>query len=117
MAAQVPVPSPIQVVLNAQAFVEDWTRPGGGENTDFFEGRDAAFAKHREIVLDQVNATRQLLAHPENPGVAFLKVSVRPTALAKSHRPVKALFRPDRTPAVGAGAPGELIFAVSAETH
>ena len=116
MAAQNPIPSPIQVVLNAQAFVDDWTRQGGGESTDFFEGRDAAFVQHQQDVLTQVAATRNLLARPENPGVAFLKVSVRAPALAKSHRPVKALFRPDRTPAVGAGAPGELIFAVSVET-
>lgn len=116
MANPAPVPSPIQVVLNAQSFVEDWTRQGGGEFTDFFEGRDAAFVQHQRAVLAQVTNTRQTLARPEHPGVAFLKVSVRPPALAKSHRPVRALFRADRAPALGAGAPGELIFAVTADT-
>jgi hypothetical protein len=38
---------------------------------------------------------------------------MRSDALAKSHRPVKALFRSDRTPVVGAGAQGELIVAVT----
>jgi hypothetical protein len=115
MAANIS-PSPIQVVLNAESFVGDWKRQGGGgEYTDFFKGQDEDFVEHQHQVLAQMIGAKQLLERPDHPGVGFLKVSVRREALAKSHRPVKALFRPDRVVTYGAAAPGELVFAVTAE--
>src|ERR1700687_696920 len=114
MADPPPVPtSPIQVVLNAESFVEDWKREGGGESTDFFVDRDVEFAAHKQAVLTQVAGVRDSLVRAGGLGVDYVKVSVRPEALAKSHRPVRALFKPDRTPPVGGGAAGELIFEVT----
>ena len=114
MAAS-PQASPIQVVLNSDQFVNDWSRPPGGGSTDFFAGHDADFVAHRQSVLSQLRATRDQLLQPGDPGVGFLKVSMRTEALAKSHRPVKALFRADRARVVGMAGPGELILAVTPE--
>lgn len=44
-----------------------------------------------------------------------MKVVMRSDALAKTHRPVKTLFRSDLVESLGAAAPGELVFAVTAD--
>jgi len=107
--------SPIQVVLNADQFVTDWSRPPGGNHTDFFAGHDADFIAHRQSMVRQLHTTREQLLRPGEPRMGFLKVSMRTEALAKSHRPVKALFRADRARMVGVAGPGELILAVTPE--
>lgn len=107
--------SPIQVVLDARRFVTDWSRPLGGGNTDFFAGNDANFVAHRNSVVGQLHTSREQLLRTDDLGVGFLKVSMRTEALAKSHRPVKALFRADRARVVGMAGPGQLILAVTPE--
>lgn len=113
MSTPSPTASPIQVVLRAESFVRD-TEPGQfGPSTDFFAGEDEKYAAHRKAVLDQLRHSAEQLTQPGSPGVGYLKVSVRTRALAKSHRPTRALFRSDRSRVVGMGAPGELILAVT----
>jgi hypothetical protein len=107
------VASPIQVVLNADAYVNDWNRQGFGNSTDFFAGRDGAYVAHKKALLRQVVDARDVLSLPDQHGFGFLKVSMRTEALAKSHRPLKALFRPDRATVVGADAQGELIISTT----
>ena len=42
--------------------------------------------------------------------LCYVRVRMRPEAIAKSYRPHKAILIPDQFPCVGAGAPGELFF-------
>lgn len=104
--------SPVQIVLNANNFAEDREKPsGGGPKTDFFLDNDAAFATHRQNVLNQladVSASLQRQAPAFGP-VGFVKVVLRRKAWAKSHRPLHALFSERRTRLVGNLDLGELI--------
>lgn len=116
MSATNPLPSPIQVVLNAESFVRDWRRQGGGgEHKDFFQGLESEFRAHKGFLITQLEGARRQLARQDEPGLAFMKVVMRSDALAKSHRPVRTLFRSDRVESLGAAAPGELVFAVTAD--
>jgi hypothetical protein len=109
--------APIQVVLNAQDFHVDREKPqGGGPGTDFFAGNDAAFVQHRESMRTQLESVaRQLEADPRST-VGYGKVTIRRSMWAKTHRPTKALFRPDRTPVVGGADLGQLLVELTPDT-
>ena len=95
---------PIQVVLNAADFHVDREKPqGGGPGADFFADNDAAFAQHREVVRTQLESVARQLESDPRSAVGYGKVTIRRSMWAKSHRPTKALFRPERTPVVGGG--------------
>lgn len=93
---------PIQVVLNAANFHVDREKPiGGGPGADFFAENDQAFIQHRETMRTQMESVaKQLEADPQHR-IGYGKVTIRRSMWAKSHRPTKALFRPERTPLVG----------------
>lgn len=108
--------SPVQIILNADSFSEDRDVPaGGGARTDFFLDHDASFIAHRETIAKQLEAAAKHIRDNAIPfgEVGHVKVILRRRAWAKSHRPVKALFPPDRTPLVGGLDLGELVFEVT----
>lgn len=107
--------NPVQTILNVDRFVRSREITAGGGNKDFFEGHDAAFCSHRNELSKQVSAMRNQLAHDQFGGIAFAKVSLQRSALAKSHRPVQAVFPPTRTPVVGSAGVGSLIVEVTPE--
>lgn len=105
--------NPVQIVLNAQNYVQRVETPPGGSNKDFFEGRDAAFVEHRRQLAAQAS---HLSASPA-PKVAlqFVHVDLDDSAWAKSHRPTKALFNPMRTRSMGGNDLGTLIVEIPAD--
>lgn len=106
---------PVQVVLNVGALrAPRQTGTPNGNGKDFFAGRDAAFAAHRDEIAVAVRAIqRALAADARYNGLGYVKVTMAHDAIAKSHRPQKAVFRGRWTPHVGTEGIGEPIFAVT----
>lgn len=104
--------SPIQVVLNPENYQEARETAGGGGRKDFFAHRDAEFRAHRSSLLSQIDNIASTLTAQASGDVGYAKVVLRREALAKSHRPVASLFRPDRTPVVGGGDLGVMLVEV-----
>jgi Subtilase family len=108
---------PIQVVLNAADFHVDREKPrGGGPGADFFAENDAAFGQHREAMRAQLESVAQQLEAAPSAKVGYGKVTIRRSMWAKSHRPTKALFRPDRTPIVGGADLGQLLIELTPDS-
>lgn len=107
--------SPIQVVLNTNNFIEDVEHPGGGPSTDFFADNDAAFVEHREILSQQLREIKSMQINNEFAPVSYAKITLRQSALAKSHCPTRAIFNPDIAPVIGAGELGELYVELTPE--
>src|ERR1700722_4546106 len=102
--------SPVQVVLNPEIYESARETPGGGERQDFFADRDDDFSAHRATLATQIlGIVEALRAQPESD-IGYVKVVLRREAWAKSHRPLQALFKRDRTPLVGGGDLGVMIF-------
>ncbi|MCF5586504.1 hypothetical protein GIV65_27340, partial [Pseudomonas syringae] len=113
--------APIQVILNADGYRKDReTKRPNSAGTDFFEGESGAFATHKKSLQQQLALiSAQILERTriEKYGSsAFIKVSMRPDALAKSHRPTTAIFRSDKAPEVGVDGLGELICEVNEQS-
>ncbi len=101
--------SPIQIVLNPDNFQEAREKGGGGGHKDFFAHRDKEFAAHKASLLQQIETISGELAAQTTGSVGYAKVILRREAWAKSHRPMTALFRPDRTRLVGGADLGVMI--------
>lgn len=102
---------PIKVVLARKDidFVPD--KKPGGSDTPFVPVTD----EMRSSFVSAVRGVESYFAasfqnDPSLPAVA--KVSLRPEATAKSHRPT-ALFNEDTCPVIGAESPGELLVSVA----
>ncbi|MDP1830684.1 MAG: S8 family peptidase [Geothrix sp.] len=104
---------PIQVVLNTDSFRVVRERPPGGSNKDFFAGHDEAFVAHKQRLLDQINGAVAGLSSQSGTQVGVVKVVLRSEGIAKSHRPVRALFRLEKTPILGGIDFGQLLFKVN----
>jgi hypothetical protein len=110
--------APIQVILQADSYRKDReTQRPGSAGMDFFAGRDGEFEVHREQLAEQVRSIQRQIADPEWANkygdVGYVKVTMRSSALAKSHRPTRALFPAQRTPSVGSDELGQLIYEAS----
>ncbi|WP_374466592.1 S8 family peptidase [Ferrovibrio sp.] len=93
--------SPIQIVLNPENFEFAREAGGGGPRTDFFAHRDKQFAEHKARLTSQLAGIQDTLKAQSFSDVGYLKITLRKRAWAKSHRPMKALFRHERTPLIG----------------
>ena len=102
--------NPVQIVLNDDAFLRAPDPKRGGNDKDFFEDRDAAFVKHRDDLLSNLQRVENDVARWPYGPLCYLRVRMRIEAIAKSYRPNRAIFLVDQFPCVGAGAPGELYF-------
>ena len=105
--------SPIQIVLNPENYGQARETAGGGPRKDFFAGRDNEFVVHKTKLIAELNAIAQALQAQPYSDIGFVKVILRRDAWAKSHRPLKALFKPERTPLVG----GEDLGVMVVETR
>lgn len=105
--------NPVQIVLGTEQYMKHPDGGGGGGSKDFFEGKDADFVRHKARLLREVNSVSKILSAPGASKVGYVRVKLQSTALAKTHRPVDAIFHPNRFPLVGTGALGELIFEVT----
>ena len=101
---------PIQVFLNTGQFIELKYRHYSGWNRDFFAGDDSGFERHKSRLkqdIQNITETMNLDGQTAN----FLAVQMREVALAKSYRPISALFTSSNKFAlVGGGKPGEMFF-------
>lgn len=93
--------SPIQIVLNTEHYDETRETSGGGPKKDFFAHRDLEFREHKATLIAQLEIIAEELATNPHSDLGYVKVILRKSAWAKSHRPLKALFKPKRTPIVG----------------
>ena len=100
--------SPIQIILNPENFEQVRDKGGGGPKKDFFADRDAAFKAHKQALLSQLDAVSIALSQQPQGAMGYVKVILRRSAWAKSHRPIRALFKPDVVPIAGGGDLGEL---------
>lgn len=108
--------SPIQVVLNTNNFIENVEAKKPGPSTDFFEGNDKDFVMHKETISQQLQEVRSMQLTNKFAPVSYAKVTLRQSALAKSHRPSNAIFKKDVAPIVGAGDLGELFVELTPES-
>lgn len=100
--------SPIQIVLNTDNFIVLRDKTGGGGYKDFYADNDLEFLNHKNEIFSQLNTIRENQVENEYSEISFAKLILKPSALAKSHRPTQTIFRKDVTPIVGAGDLGEL---------
>lgn len=107
--------SPVQVVVNPSNFHQDREKGGGGSRTDFFAFQDAEFVAHRNKLVSTLNTCASALitqsqVHGE---IGYLKIILRRSAWAKSHRPLRALFKQGETPCVGGLDLGQILVEVT----
>jgi hypothetical protein len=102
--------SPIQVILNPEHFEEARDTGGGGPRKDFFARRDDEFREHKNALAEQLGTVARAIDAQPQGDIGIVKVILRREAWAKSHRPVRSLFRPDRIAIVGGGDLGEMYF-------
>lgn len=105
--------NPVQVVLRPEQYMKRPDGGGGGAAKDFFDGRNAEFARHKDRLLKEVGAIQDKLKTVKGTDVAYVKVKLQSAALAKSHRPLQVLFKPNEFPLVGTGSLGEMYFEVT----
>lgn len=104
---------PVQIVLNTDDFrvLRD---PGkGGASHDFFAGRDVAFNEHKQELQQQLTRAKEVIAAAPVGSLGYVKVTLRQSAWAKSHRPVQNLFKAERADLVGATGLGQMLFEVT----
>src|SRR5690606_33791754 len=76
---------------------------------DFFANRDQEFRQHKARLIAQLRTIADGLHANPQTDLGYVKVILRRSAWAKSHRPLKALFKPDRTPIVGGADLGVML--------
>lgn len=107
--------NPVQVILNDDNFLRAPDPGQGGGEKDFFENRDKEFENHRNELLDSLASIQKRVSAWSYGPAAILRVQVRTEALAKSYRPISAIFLYPDCECVGADAIGTLFFLVPLE--
>jgi hypothetical protein len=108
--------SPVQIVLNSDAFIEALENNGGGGSKDFFAGNDTEFIEHRYNMQQQLSEIKSMQLVSSFAKISYAKVTLKQAALAKSHRPTSQIFKKDVAPVVGAGDLGELFVELTPES-
>ena len=101
--------SPVQIILNPENYEETREARGGGPRKDFFAGHDMEFKEHKASLIGQLKTIAVNLSANRQTDLGYLKVILRRSAWAKSHRPLTALFKSERTPMVGGAELGVMI--------
>jgi hypothetical protein len=106
--------NPVQIVLNVKNYLGTPAPGSFGSPKDFFADKDEDFIRHRDRLTKQVKAIGSAM---QKSGAAsgVVKVNLRREAWAKSYRPQRALFPPEKRPCIGVSALGELYFHVTVE--
>lgn len=105
--------NPIQIVLNAQNYVQRSVINPGGKNKDFYAGRNNDFVRHRETLTTQLNELQQVYAGVQSAEVFYVRVDLQPEAWAKSHRPIHKVFPTKSQPYVGGAELGSMIVELT----
>lgn len=105
--------NPVQVILNDEAFITSADGKRSGPRKEFYKQNDGSFARHKQSIRTQVDQIAVELSSAKFEESGIVRVKLQEDALAKSHRPTRALFKPDQLPCVGAGGLGELFFFAS----
>lgn len=101
---------PVQVFLNTDQFFTSSPPRQRGGNRDFFAGENDAFEIHKTTMRRKIQSASQRLRRREQHA-GYVIVQMRSEALAKSYRPINALFsRANSFPLVGGGKIGENFF-------
>ena len=101
---------PIQVFLDTGQFITLPEPRQRGGNRDFFDGDNRGFSRHKLAMRRSIQDASATLRR-ERHKAGFLIVQMREEALAKSYRPVNALFsRAHSFHLVGGGEIGEIFF-------
>jgi len=108
--------NPIQIVLGPENFKITRESVGGGSSKDFFAGRDYEFCRHRQRLLEQMKAVSAQLEAQTETDIGYVKVTMRRSAWAKSHRPIKSLFMHKLTPVVGGMDIGVMVVEANPRT-
>jgi hypothetical protein len=107
--------SPIQIILHPENYEGVRETAGGGPRKDFFANRDEEFGEHKARLIAQLRAIADSLRANPQTDLGYLKVILRRSAWAKSHRPLKTLFKPDRTPTMGGADLGVMLVEARPE--
>lgn len=102
--------SPIQIVLNSSDFIQTWDRKGGGPRKDFYADNDKDFVAHRTKLAEQLAALMPKQNGNKFSDISYAKVTLKQSALAKTHRPTTAIFNRETAPVMGGGDLGELFI-------
>lgn len=108
--------APVQIVLNQENFEEVREKTGGGPKKDFFAHDDRGFVRHRDEISKQILSVTEVLGRRSSGNIGILKLILRRSAWAKSHRPIRALFKPELTPVVGGEDLGEVLVEARPRT-
>lgn len=101
---------PVQVFLDTRQFIRRQDPRQGGGNKDFFDGDDQGFQRHKRQIQQKIQDAAGILRR-NNHEAGFVIVQMRQEALAKSYRPITALFsRSNNFGLAGAGRIGEMYF-------
>lgn len=103
--------NPVQIVLNAQNYVQRAEIVPGGSNKDFFAGRDSDFKQHKDALAQSLD-TLIPSKLTESP-LVFAHVELQETAWAKSHRPVNQVFPKSKIRSTPGNALGTLIVELA----
>ncbi|MGC2634903.1 MAG: S8 family peptidase [Candidatus Cybelea sp.] len=105
------MPNPVQVILNAQNFADAPRDAGsGGEHKDFFFNEPVTFQEHKRQLATQV---RDIGSAIKSSDLGYVKVKLKRSALAKSHRPFQAILTPKTATVVGGLDLGEVLVEVT----
>lgn len=107
--------NPVQIVLNAQNYVDFSYTPPGGRNKDFYAGRDAEFKIHKQKLISQISDMQRVLAQMPADELVYAKVELQADAWAKSHRPTKQVFPVKDLVTVSGSTIGSLIVELTPE--
>ena len=110
MAEQDSISRPIQVFLDTKQFITVPESHGRSGNRDFFSENNRGFFNHKSAMRMKIRDASETLRH-RNQAAGFVIVQMRNDALAKSYRPLRALFSPNNSfGLVGGGRIGEIFL-------
>ncbi|EHO4421627.1 S8 family peptidase [Salmonella enterica] len=105
--------NPIQIVMNTSEYVDLNIPDPNGRNKEFFPHQDEAFLRHKNEILSAIGDIKTSLNKKDIKAV-FAHVSLQPAAWAKSHRPIKSIFKSAVVPYVAGDDIGEMIVEINA---
>ena len=107
--------NPIQIVLNAQSYVNLSANTAGGSNKDFFAGYDNEFIAHKNSLSNQFRELEKSFTGKTTSGIMYAKVELQTNAWAKSHRPIKKLFPEKEISSLSGPDIGTMLIEITAE--
>lgn len=105
--------NPVQIVLNAQDYVQRSINHPGGSNTDFYTGRNDDFVRHREALTTQLNELQQVFSGAPPDEVFYARIDLQAEAWAKSHRPIHKVFPTKNQMYVGGAELGSMVVELT----